>query len=300
MREVRSSTWRDWVVAVQAFAILAGGGSAASAGEDRDALMIVLRASARVQGGFVRILDLADLPGGPMYLRDHVGGILLGFTPDPGCLREISSDDVASRIRESGIEAERFALKGAPRCAVFLEELAPQAASPREAADRNRTPVGATGSSRPSTPARRPTGDDAGSSIWQMAMQKLGTPEAGKPAQPPLRRGPAVKSKDPAAGRSKPSSSTAPSAKILDGTPASSPTGQAPSTGVEKGTPVSIRRSGRSLNLEDPGLALGSASLGGTVEVKNLRTGKKVLARVDGPGTVVPWEATAVGEDESR
>jgi hypothetical protein len=66
------------------------------------------------------------------------------------------------------------------------------------------------------------------------------------------------------------------------------PVAPPPGSGVEKGQTVVIRSSGPALLLEESGRALASAGLGETVEVTIARTGRKLAARVAGPGTVIP------------
>jgi len=57
---------------------------------------------------------------------------------------------------------------------------------------------------------------------------------------------------------------------------------------VDKADTVVLRKVGRTLILEEPARVLEAGAPGDRVEVQNLRTGKKLRARVDGPGAVTP------------
>jgi len=65
---------------------------------------------------------------------------------------------------------------------------------------------------------------------------------------------------------------------------------------VEKGSAVTLRRAGRALIIEELARAHSAGSEGDVIEVQNLRTGKKIPARVVGPGVVTPLAGDAVRE----
>jgi hypothetical protein len=67
-------------------------------------------------------------------------------------------------------------------------------------------------------------------------------------------------------------------------------TSKPPTTQVQEGTTVILRADHGTLQIEEPARALKSGNKGDLVEVENKRTKKQIVARVAGPGLVVPIE----------
>src|SRR6185503_13546998 len=78
--------------------------------------------------------------------------------------------------------------------------------------------------------------------------------------------------------------------------PASADAGAAerPAGGVAKGDTVVLRKVGRTVILEEPARVLEAGGPGDPIAVQNLRTGKQIRARVDGPGAATPLDEREV------
>jgi hypothetical protein len=236
--------------------------AAASGPEGREPMLVVLKGTAASAGPFVRLAEIAELPNDPHRLRRRAGEIFLGFAPRSGEVREIDSAEVAARLKEAGLAEDRFQVKGAPRVSVFTGEGPP-----------------GEGSGSPSRAGQTPA---AGSS-----------------------RGPASGPR-PSSPRSQPARPQTPASRVSGGAesparasgPGGPPAASDPPLLVEKGVTVTIRTRGQALVMEEPGRALSSGAEGELVEVQNLRTGRKVMARISGSGVVVPAERTAEGQGE--
>jgi hypothetical protein len=255
-------------------AILASLALTSPAGAAEPELLVVLRATSAVAGPFVRLGEIADLPGGPARLRAFASEVLLGFAPGHGDVREIESFEVEARLGESGLAGGRFLVKGAPRVSVFIagdgapgDARFPEKAVASEAPEKDRPNAGPRGGRT----ARRNASEvlSAGATRPLAAEAPAGSGRPRNEPRPP--------------GEARPAGRT----RSGSGEPAGK---ERPTGGVDKGDTVVLRKVGRTLILEEPARILEAGGPGDRIEVQNLRTGKKLRARVDGPGAVTPLD----------
>ncbi len=265
--------------AAAGIAIALTAGPAAAAEEAREPMLVVIRASAPVRGAFVRLREVADLPNDPHRLREFAGEILLGFSPGTGAVREIAAEDVATRLREAGLAPDLFSINGARRTAVFLDEGTQALPGDGE---------GTLGVESESSLLRR------AAAARSEAPPPAARREVRRPAPLVARvEGRAKADRDRESVRA-----PAPRSARDPGTNGASGGSGLEDHDLEKGEVLVLRTSGQALFLEEPVRVLGGGPSPDLIEVQNIRTGKKLLARVVDRGVVARAETPPPGERE--
>jgi hypothetical protein len=254
-------------------------GRGTAAGEAADPMLVVLRSNAPVKGVFIQLGDVADLPNDPHRLREFARDILLGFAPGSGAVRELGADEIAVRLREAGIPEALFCVKGAPRIAVFAQD--------------GRDAAGGGAGELPAT-----QGGDAGADDGPPArVQRAAAARSFEPPPPPKREArrpatPAARAEAPARPPAREGGKLTTAKAARDVATGPGLEGREP----EKGEILVLRTTGQALSLEEPVRVVGSGPTPDVLEVQNIRTGKKLLARVLDRGVVVRAEGPAGGE----
>ena len=115
------------------------------------AVHVSLRVSAAVAAdadGFFTLGSIADITGGAASARARLGAVTVGRAPLADSVRRLTSDDVALKLRQAGLDPSRDAvIEGAPQTSVTL------ASTPSEAPGGAVSPSSNTHAHTPASPA---------------------------------------------------------------------------------------------------------------------------------------------------
>jgi len=84
-----------------------------TASDSSGRVVVMLRESARITSGVVRVIDVAELRGGSESLRDQIASLDLQDAPSKGKSAEVTARQIEFRLRVAGIEPRLVSIRGA-------------------------------------------------------------------------------------------------------------------------------------------------------------------------------------------
>lgn len=83
-----------------------------TASDSSGRVVVMLRESARINSGVVRVIDVAELRGGSESLRDQIASLDLQDAPAKGKSAEVTARQIEFRLRVAGIEPRLVSIRG--------------------------------------------------------------------------------------------------------------------------------------------------------------------------------------------